>query len=138
MEVALDVYTVLCEISKAHTDLGITVSESMKGATAMGGSTFTGALAGALVGGPVGMIAGGAIGFAGGATYAAATVKKFKPLHQVLREMTAEDKQRLVEAAKVIIARRGIHLANQIGVNYASEFAKEFLEAVFSEFNQKP
>lgn len=128
---------VLNEISKAHKDLGDTLSESVKGAAAMGGSTFTGALTGALVGGPIGMIAGGAIGFAGGATYAAATSKSFKPLHQVLSEMNSEDKRRLVAAARVIVERKGIDLAQQIIGKYGSEFARTFLIDVYNEFSGK-
>ena len=134
---ALDIYMVLSEISKVHKDLGDTLSESVKGAAAMGGSTFTGAVAGALVGGPIGMIAGGAIGFAGGATYAAATTKTFKPLHKVLGEMSSEDKKKLVEAAKVIIQRRSINLAQQIVGKYGSEFARTFLIDVYNEFSGK-
>ena len=136
MEVAFDIYTVLCEISKAHKDLGETINESVKGAAAMGGATFTGALAGGLLGGPVGMIAGGAIGFAGGATYAAANVKSFKPLHQVLSEMTKEDRQRVVEAARVIVTKKGIDLANQIVGKYGSQLAREFLIDVFKELSK--
>ena len=130
-------YMVLCEISKVHKDLGDTLSESVKGATAMGGSTFTGAMAGALVGGPIGMIAGGAIGFAGGAAYAAATTKTFKPLHQVLSEMSNEEKKKLVEAAKIIIQRKSINLAHQIVGKYTSEFARTFLIDVYNEFSGK-
>ena len=137
MEVALDVYMVLCEISKAHEDLGDTLSESVKGAAAMGGSTFTGAMAGALVGGPIGMIAGGAIGFAGGAAYVAANVKTFKPLHKVLSEMSNEDKKKLVEAAKVMIQRKSINLAQQIVGKYSTEFARTFLIDVYNEFSGK-
>ena len=137
MEVAFDIYMILSEISKANNDLGETLSESVKGATAMGGSTFTGALAGALIGGPVGMIAGGAIGFAGGATYAAANTKNFKPLHQILGEMTNKDREKLVEAAKKIIQRKGIDLAHQVIGKYGSQFARTFLIDVYNEFSGK-
>ena len=133
----MDVYMVLCEISKVHEDLGDTLTESVKGAATMGGSTFTGAMAGALVGGPIGMIAGGAIGFAGGAAYAAATTKTFKPLHKVLSEMSKEDKKKLVEAAKVIIQRKSINLVQQIVGKYGSQFARTFLIDVYNEFSGK-
>ena len=134
MEVAFDIYMILTEISKANNDLGETLSESVKGAAAMGGSAFTGALAGALIGGPAGMIAGGALGFFGGASYAAANAKNFKPLHQIFGEMSNEDKEKLVEAAKRIIQRKGIDLAHQIIGQYGSRFARTFLIDVYNEF----
>ena len=83
------------------------------------------------------MITGGAIGFGGGAAYAAANAKPFKPIYQVLSEMTKEDRQRVVEAAKVIIMRNGIDLANQIIGKYGSQLAREFLEAVIREWKNK-
>lgn len=137
MEVAFDIYMILSEISKANNDLGETLSESVKGAAAMGGSTFTGALTGALIGGPVGMIAGGAIGFFGGAAYAAGNTKNFKPLHQILSEMTREDREKLVEAAKRIIQRKGVDLAHQVIGKYGSQFARTFLIDVYNEFSGK-
>ena len=137
MEVAYDIYVVLSEISKVNNDLGETLSESVKGAAAMGGSAFTGALTGALIGGPVGMIAGGTIGFVGGAAYAAANTKNFKPLHEILGEMSREDKEKLVEAAKKIIERKGIDLAHQIIGKYGSQLARTFLIDVYNEFSGK-
>lgn len=134
MEVAYDICTILYEISQVHEDLGDTITESLKGATAMGGSSFSGALVGGLVAGPVGMIVGGAIGMAAGATYAAANVKSFKPLHQVISEMTVDDKRRLKEAAKLIIQRHGIDIATQIIGHYESQLARSFLVDVFKEF----
>ena len=132
-----DIYFVLEEISKVNQDLGDTLNESVKGAAAMGGSTFTGALGGGLVGGPIGMIVGGAIGFAGGATYAAANTKSFKPLYQVMSEMTDEEKRRLVKAAEVILQKKGINIARQIIGDYRSEFARKFLIDVYGEFSGK-
>ena len=137
MEVAFDIYTILSEISKAHKDLGDTLSESVKGAAAMGGSTAALALGGGLIAGPMGMIVGGAIGFAGGATYAAMNTKSFKPLHQVLSEMTEEDKKKLIEAAKVIIERKGVDLAHKVIGKYGSVAAREFLIDVYNEFAGK-
>ena len=134
---AYDIYEILSEISKVNNDLGETLSQSVKGAAAMGGSTFTGALTGALIGGPAGMIAGGAIGFFGGAAYAAGNTKNFKPLHQILGEMSREDKKKLVEAAKRIIERKGIDLAHQIVGKYGSQFARTFLIDVYNEFSGK-
>ncbi len=137
MALAYDIYVILCDISKVNNDLGDTLSESVKGAAAMGGSTFTGALTGALIGGPAGMIAGGAIGFFGGAAYAASNTKNFKPLHQVLDEMSREDKEKLIQAAKRIIARKGIDLAHQVIGKYGSQFARTFLIDVYNEFSGK-
>ena len=131
-----DIYSVLEEISKANEDLGDTFNESFKGAAAMGGSTFTGALGGGLVGGPAGMIVGGAIGFAGGATYAAVKTKSFKPLYQVISEMKDKEKRRLVKAAIAIIRRKGIDVARLV-VSYCSEFARKFLIDVYKEFSGK-
>ena len=132
-----DIYFVLEEISKVNQNLGDTLNGSVKGAAAMGGSTFTGALGGGLVGGPIGMIVGGAIGFAGGATYAAANTKSFKPLYQVMSEMTDEEKRRLVKAAEVILQKKGIDIARQIIGDYGSEFARNFLIDVYGEFSGK-
>ena len=131
---AVDLYMVLIEISEANNDLKVTISESVKGAGVMGGSTFTGAVAGGMIGGPLGMIAGGALGFIGGAGYAAANTKSFKPLHEVLSEMNEQDKKRLVAAAIRVIERRGINVAVQIVGRYGTTFAKEFLQTVYSEF----
>ena len=134
MALMYDIYVVLCEIATVNNDLGDLVYEAMKGATAMGGSAFAGAMAGAVIGGPVGMIAGGAIGFFGGTVYAAATVKKFKPLHQILGEMSIEDKEKLVAVAGSIIQRKGINVVNQIMINYGSQLARDFLIEVYKEF----
>ena len=132
----VDIFSVLYEIAKVNNDLKITIEESVNGAAAMGGSALLGALVGGLLGGRNGMITGGAIGFGGGAAYTAANAKPFKPIYQVLSEMTKEDRQRVVEAAKVIITRKGIDLANQIVGKYGSQFAREFLEAVIREWKK--
>lgn len=133
----MDLYAILLEIAEVNNDLHVTLSESAKGAGVMGGSTFTGALAGAMLGGPVGMIAGGAVGFLGGAGYAAANTKSFKPLHQVLSEMNEEDKERLVAAARRVIRRKGIDVAHTIVGRYGTQLAKEFLQTVYGEYSGK-
>ena len=109
---------------------------------AMGGGALIGAVIGALIGGPVeiisvGIIAGEFIGMVGGVVYTAANTKKFKPLHQVLDKMTKEDKEKLVEAAKRIIERKGIDLAHQVIGKYGSQFARTFLIDVYNEFSGK-
>ncbi len=103
----------------------------------MGSSTLLGALIDGLIGGKDGMVLGGAIGCAGGASYAAANTKSFKPLHEVLSGMNQEEKMKLVATAKRILRRKGIDLSYQIVGNYGSQFAREFLLAVCEEFSGK-
>ena len=134
MACAFDIYQILSEISKANQDLRDTFNESVKGATAMGVSTFVGAVLGGLMGGQKGMFAGGSIGFAGGATYAAANTKSFKSLHQVLSEMNEQDRKKLVEVAIAVIQREGINLTQQVVGKYGSQFARMFLIEVYKEF----
>ena len=134
MRVAYDVFEILIEISEANQDLKVTINEIVKGASAMGGSTFVGAGIGGLFG-PTGMIVGGAIGFLSGAAYAGTTTKNFKPLHEILAKMNQEDKDKLVEAAKRVIKRKSISLTTQIIGKYGSEFARAFLIDVYKEYS---
>lgn len=127
------IYNILLEISKANTELGVTIGESLKGAATMGASTSTGALVGGLLGGPVGMIAGGAIGFFGGASYTAANTKPFKPLMDVISEMSEKDKRKLVSIARDILKREGIDLARDIVGSYGSRIARYLLLEVMKE-----
>lgn len=154
MALDYDIYEILCEISKVNPDLentinktttgvammgaptglGNTINEATKGATAMGVSTLIGAAVGGLIGGPMGVIIGGAIGFISGTGYADTNTKVFKPLPQVLGEMSREDKAKLVEVAIRIIRRNGINVAQQLIGQYGTQFAKDFLIKVYKEF----
>ena len=135
MRVAYDVFEILIEISEANQDLKVTLNEIVKGASAMGGSTFVGAGIGGLFR-PAGMIVGGAIGFLSGAAYAGTTAKNFKPLHEILAKMSQEDKDKLVEAANRVIRRKSISLTTQIIGKYGSEFARAFLIDVYKEYSR--
>ena len=131
------IFSVLLEIAEAHDDLKLTITESTKGAMAMGGSTSAGAMAGGLLGGPPGMIVGGLVGFVFGANYASSNAEKFKPLWQVLKDMSKEEQTKLVKAAKKVIQQKGIDLANDIAWRCGSSFARNFLISVYEEFSGK-
>ena len=131
------IFSVLLEISEANNDLKLTITESAKGAMAMGGSTSAGAMAGGLLGGPPGMIVGGFLGFMFGANYAINNVQNFKPLWQVLSEMSEEDKTKLEATAVLVIQREGINFANDIVQSCGSTIARQFLISVYEEFSGK-
>lgn len=125
------------EISEANNDLKLTITETAKGAMAMGGSTTAGATVGGLVGGPPGMILGGFVGFLFGANYAANNAQNFKPLLQVLSGMSEEDKKRLEATAEMVIKREGYNFANDIVQCCGSTIARRFLITVYEEFSGK-
>ena len=93
-------------------------------------------MAGGLLGGPAGVLLGGGVGFVWGALTTAKNMQSFKPLHQVLSEMDAKDKKKLVQAAMNVIERRGINIARQIVGNYASQFCKTLMQQILKEFQQ--
>ncbi|XP_053741930.1 protein C19orf12 homolog [Synchiropus splendidus] len=82
-----DVMKLCCELS-AHQQIQTTVKGSGKGAAAAGGLAF----AGGLVGGPLGIAVGGAVG---GLLGCWLTSGQFKPLPQVIMELTPQQQQKL-------------------------------------------
>jgi len=137
MQAAYDIFEILYEISQANPDLRVTLSEVSRGAGAMGLCTAVGAAIGGLINGREGMIAGASAGFAGGTAYAIATTNDFKPLHKILAEMSPEDEEKLVKAAKRVIRKKAINLTTQIIGRYGSEYAKAFLIETYKEFSGK-
>lgn len=128
-------YDILEEIASVHQDLGLTIREIVRGATTMSFATGAGAAIGGLLGGPAGLIAGGAIGSAVGGGAAAATMKKFKPLSTLLRELTSAEKARLMEVARRAFRNLGVNVACDIVGNRAGELARNFIRSVYEEFS---
>ncbi|XP_039881045.1 protein C19orf12 homolog [Simochromis diagramma] len=84
-----DVMKLCCELS-ANQQVKTTVKGSGKGAAAAGALAF----AGGLVGGPLGIAVGGA---AGGLLGCWLTSGQFKPLPQIIMELSPQEKQKLYE-----------------------------------------
>ncbi|KAM9481691.1 protein C19orf12 homolog [Clarias gariepinus] len=84
-----DIMKLCCELS-ANQQIKTTVKHSGKGAMTAGGLAF----AGGLFGGPLGIAVGGAVG---GLLGCWMTSGQFKPLPQVIMEMTPEQQQKLYE-----------------------------------------
>ncbi|XP_003967477.2 protein C19orf12 homolog [Takifugu rubripes] len=90
-----DVMQLCCELSANH-QVRATIKGSSKGAAAAGGL----ALAGGLVGGPLGIAVGGAVG---GLLGCWLTSGQFKPLPQVLMELSPQQKQKLYDDMMAIL-----------------------------------
>lgn len=84
-----DVMKLCCELS-ANQQVKTTVKGSGKGAAAAGALAF----AGGLVGGPLGIAVGGA---AGGLLGCWLTSGQFKPLPQIIMELSPQEKQKLYD-----------------------------------------
>ncbi|XP_004570829.1 protein C19orf12 homolog [Maylandia zebra] len=84
-----DVMKLCCELS-TNQQVKTTVKGSGKGAAAAGALAF----AGGLVGGPLGIAVGGA---AGGLLGCWLTSGQFKPLPQIIMELSPQEKQKLYE-----------------------------------------
>ncbi|XP_005930382.1 protein C19orf12 homolog [Haplochromis burtoni] len=84
-----DVMKLCCELS-TNQQVRTTVKGSGKGAAAAGALAF----AGGLVGGPLGIAVGGA---AGGLLGCWLTSGQFKPLPQIIMELSPQEKQKLYE-----------------------------------------
>ncbi|CAL8350566.1 unnamed protein product [Merluccius merluccius] len=82
-----DVMRLCCDIS-ADQNINITFRQSAKGAMMVGGCAFLGGL----LGGPPGLAVGGAVG---GLVGCWATAGQFKPLPQVLTELTPSQQRKL-------------------------------------------
>ncbi|XP_030587582.1 protein C19orf12 homolog [Archocentrus centrarchus] len=84
-----DVMKLCCELS-ANQQIKTAVKGSGKGAAAAGALAF----AGGLVGGPLGIAVGGA---AGGLLGCWLTSDQFKPLPQIIMELSPQEKQKLYD-----------------------------------------
>ncbi|KAL0968490.1 hypothetical protein UPYG_G00267550 [Umbra pygmaea] len=90
-----DVIHLCCELS-AKEKIKTTVKESSKGSVTAGGLAF----AGGLVGGPLGIAVGGAVG---GLLGCWMTSGEFKPLPQIINELTPEQQQKLYDDVMAIV-----------------------------------
>ncbi|XP_026783306.3 protein C19orf12 homolog [Pangasianodon hypophthalmus] len=90
-----DVMKLCCELS-ANQQVKTAVKHSGKGAMTAGGLAF----AGGLVGGPLGIAVGGAVG---GLLGCWMTSGQFKPLPQIIMEMTPDQQQKLYEDVMAIL-----------------------------------
>uniref|UniRef100_A0A3B3ZAK2 Neurodegeneration with brain iron accumulation 4 n=1 Tax=Periophthalmus magnuspinnatus TaxID=409849 RepID=A0A3B3ZAK2_9GOBI len=89
-----DVMKLCCELS-ANQQIQTTVKGSGKGAAAAGGLAF----AGGLVGGPLGI----AVGAVGGLLGCWLTSGQFKPLPQIIMELSPQQQQKLYDDLMVIL-----------------------------------
>ncbi|XP_037547255.1 protein C19orf12 homolog isoform X2 [Nematolebias whitei] len=90
-----DVVRLCCEIS-AHEQIKVAVKNSTKGAMVAGGAAFVGGL----LGGPAGIAVGGAVGSLMGGWL---TRGQFRPLPQILMEMSKAEKKKLAIEVIVIL-----------------------------------
>uniref|UniRef100_A0A673L3G3 Chromosome 19 open reading frame 12 n=1 Tax=Sinocyclocheilus rhinocerous TaxID=307959 RepID=A0A673L3G3_9TELE len=82
-----DVMALCCKISE-NSQIEVAVNNSRKGAAAAGGGAFLGGL----LGGPPGIFIGGVLGSAVGWLM---TRGKFRPLHQMIMEMSPQQREKL-------------------------------------------
>ncbi|CAL9697371.1 unnamed protein product [Knipowitschia caucasica] len=90
-----DVMKLCCELS-ANQQIKSAVKGSGKGAAAAGGLAF----AGGLVGGPLGIAVGGAVG---GLLGCWMTSGQFKPLPQIIMELSPQQQQKLYDDLAAIL-----------------------------------
>lgn len=90
-----DVMKLCCELS-ANQQIKSTVKGSGKGAAAAGGLAF----AGGLIGGPLGIAVGGAVG---GLLGCWLTSGQFRPLPQIIMELSPQQQQKLYDDLMVIL-----------------------------------
>ncbi|CAL8104742.1 unnamed protein product [Orchesella dallaii] len=76
-----------CEVLSRQDNLNVCIQESLKGAAMAGIGSFVG---GVLMG-PVGIAIGATVGGVAGSS----VCKQYKPLYQIMQEMSEADKQRL-------------------------------------------
>lgn len=121
------VLNLLTDIAKeqVNADLGVTISESSRGAVKVGATT----LVSSLVLGPVGFI----VGSIGGGLWAYATSSDFKPLYDVLCDMTEDEKGRVVALARNVATEKVFELALASVVTSSPE-ARDFLLEVMRRF----
>ena len=121
------VLNLLTDIAKEeiNADLCVTISETSRGVMIVGATT----LVSSLVLGPVGFI----VGSVGGGLWAYATSSDFKSLHNVLCDMTDEEKVKVVALAKSVAGERGMELALASLVTNSPE-ARDFLLEVMRRF----
>ncbi|XP_076333567.1 protein C19orf12 homolog [Tachypleus tridentatus] len=114
-------------ILASEENLKVTVNESVKG----GLLTGTSAALGGLLMGPVGLAVGGAVGGCA-ASYMAAD--KFKPVVEVLQEMSYDKKKRLAQAVKNVISNLNITDVAKLAVLLSRNTAvrKMVIDAVIS------
>ncbi|TRY82846.1 hypothetical protein DNTS_022059 [Danionella cerebrum] len=93
-----DVMKLCCELS-ANQQVKTAVKQSGKGAVAAGGLAF----AGGLLGGPLGIAVGKYRGAVGGLLGCWMTSGQFKPLPQVIMEMTPDQQRRLYDDITAVL-----------------------------------
>ncbi|XP_059378800.1 protein C19orf12 homolog [Carassius carassius] len=129
-----DVIEFCCKILE-NTQIEAAVKKSKRGAVATGG----GAIIGGLLGGPPGIFIGGTLGSAVGWLM---TRDQFRPLHQIIMEMSPKQKKKLYSAVMeklgnlawdnlpelILSVIRNASLMTQI-LDILESFAKEQLKA---------
>jgi len=84
-----------CELLARQDNLNVCIQESMKGAAMAGLASFIG---GVCLGPP-----GIAIGAAVGGLAGSAACRQYKPLYQIMQEMSYQDKQRLADHMQKVL-----------------------------------
>jgi hypothetical protein len=108
-----------------NRDLQVTIHAATRAALITGGAT----LVGALMLGPAGIM----IGAVGGAAASLTIFKNFKPIPQIILEMSPEERQALATIAIQVAAKRNLDLLSLTVVDYASEPLREWLQETFEK-----
>ncbi len=130
-------FEVLDQIAAVNTDLGLTIKEGVKGSVTIGSGAGAGAMVGAMVGGIPGMIVGGGIGYVFGAGVAYKKAQTFKPLSEVLRNLTQQEKTRLVQVGQNLLQTQTVDVVSTIVGDYRSNLAKQFISLVYKQYSGK-
>ena len=120
-------YKLICDIAEKHPELQATLVKSTQGAMMAG----TGAFLGGLLGGPVGIFVGGALGGAAGAI----SSQDFKPVVQILANMSDSEKRQLAEAVAQECERLGIEYLTIPATRVAIDTGLQLVKCVFAKLN---
>ncbi len=131
-------------IAAFNPSLGITLNltERMKLASIpmAGSGAISSAIIGVIFGHymliPVYMLLGSFIGFSIG-IFLYKNVSIFKPLSEVLKELTAEERDKLIAVGQTILLRQSLAVAHTIFENYKGDSARYFISTVYEASSRK-
>ena len=118
-------YSFLYEIARLHPEMEATLVKSTQGAVMAG----TGAFVGGLFGGPLGIFVGGALGGAVGAM----SSKDFRPVWQIIANMTDGEKSQLAAEVTNVCQRLGIEYLTITATRLSQEKGRQLLKCVMEK-----